>query len=278
MFNADVYKIMFGTPSDIVEEINIFNETIQKWNYLNAEKESIILLPLHWSTSAYPSKEASPQKIINDQVVAKSDMFICVFGTRLGTATDSFESGTIEEIEEHHKAGKPVMIFFRNSNSDTRKIDIEQFSKLKKFKKCIQGKALYWDYSDENEFKVILYEKLSLHANDHFRKEKAIANNLADSVLSRQSLLSDFDIERLKQWAKTDDSQFYSIFFEGGGCIYGLGAINQYEIKNGKEKVEWDDFFERLLKLKFIEIEKYNKDGHPIYQLKKAAYDFVEAL
>lgn len=90
--------------------------------------------------------------------------------------------------------------------------------------------------------------------------------------------LSDFDIERLKAWTSADNPDFFQVHFEGGGCIYGLGASNQYEINTGKEKIEWDDFFERMMQLGFIDIEKYDKQGHPVYRLKKAAYDYISSL
>ena len=60
--------------------------------------------------------------------------------------------------------------------------------------------------------------------------------------------------------------------------IIRLGASNQYEVKTGKEKVEWDDFFERMQQYGFIDIEKYDRHGHPIYRLKKAAYDYINSF
>ena len=45
------------------------------------------------------------------QMVEKSDLLVCLFGTRIGTPTDTDASGTIEEIREHIKAGKQVMMF-----------------------------------------------------------------------------------------------------------------------------------------------------------------------
>ena len=91
-----------------------------------------------------------------------------------------------------------------------------------------------------------------------------------------QEELSDYDKERLKLWTSVDDPDFFQVHFEGGGCVYGLGATNQYEIKNGREKIEWDSFFEKLLKLELIGIRGYDKHSYPIYQLKEAAYKYVK--
>ena len=79
---------------------------------MNSEIQKVICLPLHWSISSYPEVGKHPQKIINNQVVSKSDLLICVFGSKLGTPTEDYASGSVEEVEEHIKAGKPVMIFF----------------------------------------------------------------------------------------------------------------------------------------------------------------------
>ena len=46
--------------------------------------------------------------------------------------------------------------------------------------------------------------------------------------------------------------------------------------KNGKEKIEWDTFFEKLLSLELIKIKGYDKNNNPIYQLKANAYKYIE--
>ena len=98
MFQANVYKIMIGAPSDIKEEVNIAIDAIYHWNNINAEKQKTVLLPLHWSISAYPIIGMHPQKAINQQVVNKSDLLICIFGAKLGTPTQDYASGSVEEI------------------------------------------------------------------------------------------------------------------------------------------------------------------------------------
>lgn len=101
---------------------------------------------------------------------------------------------------------------------------------------------------------------------------------IVEQISSRELLLSGYDIERLKAWTSGDDPQFFQVHFESGSAIYGLGAATKYEIKTGKDKIEWDSFFEKLHKLGLIEIEKYNKDGHPVYKIRQSAYEYVENL
>lgn len=156
---------MIGTPSDIKEEVQIAKDVINEWNYVHTELHHKVLLPLHWSISAYPNSGKHPQKIINEQVVDKSDLLICIFGSKLGTPTDTDISGSVEEINEHLKAGKDVMIFFRKNLEIESLDDMQQVEKLLKFKESIKGNALFEEY-EKNSFKSILSQKLQLFLNN----------------------------------------------------------------------------------------------------------------
>lgn len=164
-FIARVYRIMIGAPSDIKEEVQIAEDVINEWNYVHTELHHKVLLPLHWSISAYPNSGKHPQKIINEQVVDKSDLLICIFGSKLGTPTDTDISGSVEEINEHLKAGKDVMIFFRKNLEIESLDDMQQVEKLLKFKESIKGNALFEEY-EKNSFKSILSQKLQLFLNN----------------------------------------------------------------------------------------------------------------
>ena len=156
---------MIGAPSDIKEEVQIAKDVINEWNYVHTELHHKVLLPLHWSISAYPNSGKHPQKIINEQVVDKSDLLICTFGSKLGTPTDTDISGSVEEINEHLKAGKDVMIFFRKNLEIESLDDMQQVEKLLKFKESIKGNALFEEY-EKNSFKSILSQKLQLFLNN----------------------------------------------------------------------------------------------------------------
>ena len=156
---------MIGAPSDIKEEVQIAKDVINEWNYVHTELHHKVLLPLHWSISAYPNSGKHPQKIINEQVVVKSDLLICIFGSKLGTPTDTDISGSVEEINEHLKAGKDVMIFFRKNLEIESLDDMQQVEKLLKFKESIKGNALFEEY-EKNSFKSILSQKLQLFLNN----------------------------------------------------------------------------------------------------------------
>lgn len=167
MYIAKVYKIMIGAPSDIQEEIQIAKNVIHRWNVINSEYQRRVLLPLHWSDNAYPLAGEHPQKTIDKTVVVKSDLLICIFCSRLGSPTDTHQSGSLEEIDEHVKAGKDVMLFFKkNSLIPQNERDIEQLQKLISYKNSIQSSNLWWEYNDVGDFENLLREKIELYVND----------------------------------------------------------------------------------------------------------------
>ena len=160
---------MIGAPSDITEEVRIAIEVIQKWNYLNSDKEKVVLQPMHWSISTYP-EAGRPQGSINKQMVEKSDMLISIFGVRIGSPTGIEKSGTIEEINEHIRADKTVMVFFKTSGS-YKDLDPKQIQSLQDYRKEIKDKVRWDEFETPDKFKDLLAEKLQLFLNDKWLKE-----------------------------------------------------------------------------------------------------------
>lgn len=273
MYQANVYRIMIGSPSDIKEEISIAREVLNNWNNLNSEKNRMVLLPIHWFISSYPAMGKHPQKLLNEQLVEKSDLMICIFGTRLGSPTDTEISGTVEEIKEHRKAGKDVMVFFKNSVDDISSVDLQQLQKIKDFKESIKNDVLWQEFSDAKDFEHKLSEKLQLYINDNW------SNGATDDTalsLTQKIEFSDDEKEIIMKWTKSRSANCHKISVKGG--VYYIIGDYQYFVNSGKEEAEFDDYIERLMRVGFIELERYNKDGKPVYKLKKAAYDYVDSI
>lgn len=123
-----------------------------------------------------------------------------------------------------------------------------------------------WE-SDRNEF---LKEVCKLNpVVEQRKKTKESEKPILDS-------LSDFDKEQLEKWVNSDDGECWTIETMDGTFIQ-IGE-EEFCINSGREKAEWDSFFERLIEIGFAVIDRPNSDGSPIYKLKKAAYDYVESL
>lgn len=135
-FQAQTYRVMIASPSDLSEERQVVADAIGEWNAEHAVAESVVLLPVRWETHARPVTGARPQHAINDQLVSHSDLLIGLFWTRLGSNTGVADSGTVEEIDQFVAAKKPAMLYFSRRPIDPNKIDITQHQKLRAFQEA----------------------------------------------------------------------------------------------------------------------------------------------
>jgi hypothetical protein len=171
---ARVYQIFIASPSDVQNERKIIYSVLNKWNYLNSQKEEIVLLPLGWETHSYPMSGNPPQTTINEQILEKADLLIGVFWTRIGTETDGgYQSGTVEEYEKHVQNNKPAMLYFSN-NFLLQDHDSNQFTAVKKFKESIRNKCFYKEYENEKDFEEKLFEHISLFVNERLKPSNPI--------------------------------------------------------------------------------------------------------
>ena len=99
---------------------------------------------------------------------------------------------------------------------------------------------------------------------------------LKEQVEERIELTPD-EIDILKEWVESDYPYSLQQSFMGNRTVYYLGR-KSYEAIRTEEKVEWEDYFERLMALGFITINKYDKSGNPQYKLKKAAFDYIKSV
>jgi len=99
-----------------------------------------------------------------------------------------------------------------------------------------------------------------------------IAKKDHDQILDS---LSDFDKKRLLEWVKSGESSG-SCTTTADGTYYELGTV-VYPINTGREKSEFADFIERLKKINFVKFTG-SDDFSYYYELKKAAYDYVDKI
>ncbi len=133
-YSSTTFNVMIASPGDVASERTIVRDVIYEWNAVHSNTRKIVLLPIGWESHSSPEMGGTPQSIINNQVLGKCDLMIGVFWTRIGTATDSFVSGTVEEIERHIQTGKPAMLYFSSQPVAMDTVDLEQIAKLKVFK------------------------------------------------------------------------------------------------------------------------------------------------
>lgn len=158
-YRATVVRVMVASPSDVQQERLAAQAIIHNWNVVNSHSRSQVLLPILWETHTTPALGERAQSIINKQIVVDSDMLVAMFWTRIGTPTGDSQSGTIEEIEEHVRAGKPVLLYFSNQPVRPDSIDDRQYRALLDFKESAKQRGLIEEYESLDQFR----EKLSRH-------------------------------------------------------------------------------------------------------------------
>jgi len=151
MYQARVFKVMIATPGDVAAVRQVVREAVHRWNALLADDHKVVLLPVGWETHAHPMMGDRPQAVINKQVLKDCDLLVAVFWTRLGSPTGEAASGTVEEIEEHLKAGKPAMIYFSNAPVRPDSIDEGQYRALREFRTYCEARGLIETFESPSE-------------------------------------------------------------------------------------------------------------------------------
>jgi hypothetical protein len=166
-YKAQVFNVMIASPGDVASERSIMRDVIYEWNAVHSSSRNIVLLPIGWESHTSPEMGNSPQEIINKQILDKCDLLIGVFWTRIGTKTNHYASGTVEEIEKHIKSEKPAMLYFSSQPVAMDTVDLNQIQELKLFKESCQLRGLYESYDSHTDFKEKFYRHLQLKLNEH---------------------------------------------------------------------------------------------------------------
>jgi hypothetical protein len=158
-FQATVYKILIASPGDLQEERSIIEEVVHTWNASHAAADGIVLLPVRWETHSVPEYGDRPQAILNRRLVSECDLLVGAFWTRVGTPTGGFESGTVEEIEQFTKTGKPALLYFSSRQIDPDRVDLDQLKRVRELRSRVEKEALIAQFSSPTE----LESKLTRH-------------------------------------------------------------------------------------------------------------------
>ena len=78
-YGANVFNVMIASPGDVASERSIIRDVIYEWNAVHSNLRKIVLLPIGWESHSSPEMGASPQSIINRQILLKCDLLIGVY-------------------------------------------------------------------------------------------------------------------------------------------------------------------------------------------------------
>lgn len=266
-----IFNIMVGSPGDVTHIAKRAIECINNWNILNSYDKSIALVPHHWTSSSYPSLRKPAQAHIDDILVERSDALVAIFGSRLGTPTNNYISGTVEEIEKHRAAEKPVMVFFSETLDFSQ--DVEQLKNLQEYRNQLSG--LYETYNGIDDFEKKFSAKLHLQIQNEFQPlvSESVSNSKGQETIS----FSEEEVSIMKRWCDGKVNQLSQIYFMGGTCLFRFGTVG-INAESPKEVAQLEDFINRLYSCGFIDLIGYDKHSHPKYKLNLKAYNtFSEA-
>lgn len=277
-YSATVFNVMIASPGDVLSERAIVREVIYEWNAVHSKKRNIVLLPLGWETHSSPEMGNSAQSIINNQVLEKCDLLIGVFWTRLGTATVSYASGTVEEIEKHILSGRPAMLYFSSQPASLDTVDIKQLAELKSFKDSCRGRGLYESYDSYSDFKNKFYRHLQLKLNEHSLFNNSVEKGVSlDFIVEAKSTLPSLTNEEkilLKEGSQDSHGTIVLLNFIGGASI----QTNGKEFGNGlshREMVKWESALKNLVEKKILSSTGFKGE---VFEVTEYGYQIADMI
>jgi hypothetical protein len=142
------YRCLLISPGDVQEERNALGDSVTRWNAQIGDALGARVELIRWEIHSAPDMSAPPQKVLNSQIVEDCDFAIAVFWYRLGTPTENYPSGSIEEIEKIRESGKRVLIYFSSQAIPQDALDMDQYKRLQEIKTKYQQEGLLGTYSD----------------------------------------------------------------------------------------------------------------------------------
>lgn len=274
---AKTYNVMIASPGDVASERSIIRDVVYEWNAVHSNARKIVLLPIGWETHSSPDMGASAQSIINHQVLAKCDLLIGVFWTRIGTATEAYESGTVEEIERHIDSEKPTMLYFSSQPVAMDTVDLEQVTKLKDFKNSCRSRGLYESYDSHADFKTKFYRQLQLKLNDHSFFINEISGDAATAIEESKTKIPALSTEArtlLKEASLDDHGSILYVRYMGGTDIQVNGK-NVIASGERREVAKWEQALSELISLNLV-VERGQKGE--FFEVTNRGYQIAEMI
>ncbi|MCC7681084.1 DUF4062 domain-containing protein [Janthinobacterium sp. FW305-128] len=275
-YTATTFNVMIASPGDVASERAIVRDVVYEWNAVNSGTRKIVLLPIGWESHSSPETGETAQGIINKQILSKCDLLIGVFWTRIGTETDKFSSGTVEEIEKHIAGDKPAMLYFSSQPVALDTVDPAQIEKLKEFKKSMQSRSLYESYDSHTSFKEKLYRHLQIKVNDHplFRiSEQSTTSALVDSKTSIPTLLSE---SRILLKEASLDPQGIIIFMRAiDGTAIQTNAKNLIPSDAHRDVAKWEQALDELVQEGLVVARGHNGE---IFEVSNRGYQIADMI
>jgi len=158
---AYVLNVFIASPGDTSEYRDAVEAALHRWNGMRSANAGVVLLPRRWEVDGVPLMGGDGQSQLNSQLVDKADIVIGIFHTRLGKETPRGKSGTAEEIERTHAAGKPVHVY-RSTAPLPSHVDTEQIEELRAFLEEMQKDGLTGSFATAEDLQNQVHAAIEL--------------------------------------------------------------------------------------------------------------------
>jgi hypothetical protein len=281
-FSSTVYKVMIASPGDVIGARAVVRKMLDEWNVVNADSRKTVLLPVAWDTHTSPAMGDRPQAIINKQILRDCDLLVGIFWTRVGSPTGEYPSGTIEEIEEHIKAGKPVMLYFSDEPVRLDSVDEKQYSELRQFKESCQSRGLYETFSALSEFESKFYRQLQIKLNkdDYFRTSTVSGDEISATAEHRSSANEGIRLSReaqllLKEASHDADGTVLRVVTMDGFSVETNGKDLVDDRSSARSRAKWESAIDELEVSGLIADRGYKRE---VFGLTQRGYEVADAL
>ena len=263
---------MIASPGDVNAERGVVREVLGEWNVIHSEKSKIVLLPVGWETHSSPEMGASAQSIINKTVLNECDLLVGIFWTKLGTATEEYASGTVEEIGRHVSAGKPTMLYFSSAPVVLDSVDSDQYRRLKEFRESCKSRGLLESYSDLQDFRSKFVRQIQIKINQDKYFEQSEADELTLQLAPSPVISLSREAEELLRSAASSDGSIIHSKHLGGESIQA-GRRLFGEPHSPRSAAIWGGAIRELITNGFVEQVGYKGE---IFKVTREGYEHFD--
>jgi hypothetical protein len=279
MYDAEVYQVMIASPADITTERKIVMDVVHDWNNVHSSKTRMVLLPAGWETHSIPLMGDRPQEIINKQVLKSSDLLVGIFWSRIGTPTGEAISGTVEEIERHMAAGKPVMLYFSSAPVMKDSVDEEQYRHLLEFKNWVKTRGLYESYEDTSDFASKFSRQLArlINTHEYFDLSQAEAG-ITPVTVDESSMVESLSPSAKELLEEASQDRFGTIlrFRTNAGPIVQTNQQHFGSPGDPRDQARWTGALQELEDAEFVEDETGNGSAYRVTYLGYRVIDLFD--
>ncbi len=173
--DVKLYRVFVSSPGDMAKQRNVIKETVAGLS-ATYERKGVTLSAWLWEEDASSEFGQAPQDAITKQL-GGYDLYIGLMGTRFGSPTSRYGSGTeqefMEALEAHQSTGSPEVAFYfkvEQIASNLSRDALEQLTKMMAFKEKIGPLGLYREFTEDHELSIevskFIDNALSLRASE----------------------------------------------------------------------------------------------------------------